>query len=670
MRIEQFRKSYPQYKDVNDVDLARALHKKYYSSTPYEDFSSQFLPEGIAQTSPVFPPRRRIESPGISIYGIRDTITHPPETPPLFKSLWGEAPQAVGGEVGAIAGGIAGTTLLGPGPGTVVGALGGAFIGGMGGKGYQQAYKMFKGTSDAPTGFGEIYAQQARAGVEEFAAEAGGRAIARTLKGGMFGKAIIEKGRAMQELMRRRGSLLTLGQVTDAWVTDSAEAIAEASIFGGRRVKAIKYKPGGKGPGIFRRIVPQKVAIKEMGEEIADAFTSKAARELDPDAIGTLVNDIISGRNRTFMTQAKALYGNVDKLTEAAKVDISSLKGFATEVLEGAQELRGIGASEAGDTLLRKVQKLGAKTIEEELGEEVVEVGNEISFKAAQELRSRLLKEETSLAATKDKARGIAKKLVSLLDTAIDNSGKNLSPEALQAFRTANRFYKQGKEKFANRVIRNLIDTVEKRGEPEKIIPYIFQNKAVSRLKKVKTAVDSSTWDTLKAAYVTNWLETATDPATGVITGTNLLNQFKRMGDPALNTIFKGPELRELKLFAETAALTQSSQAIQQLTTATPMLVKLVQAGAVVDLMTVGAFPRGAKALIFGPEVLSQITTRPGAIRWLTEGLKTPAGTPEAAALGARLVSALRRAQREVQRKKGVVFPEEMPRLFHPRTRF
>ena len=39
--LQQYREKYPQFNDVDDTELATALHKKYYPSMPFEDFSSK-----------------------------------------------------------------------------------------------------------------------------------------------------------------------------------------------------------------------------------------------------------------------------------------------------------------------------------------------------------------------------------------------------------------------------------------------------------------------------------------------------------------------------------------------------------------------------------------------------------------------------------------------------
>lgn len=41
MNIAEFRKKYPQYDDMSDIDLAKGLHKRFYSDMDFDDFSSK-----------------------------------------------------------------------------------------------------------------------------------------------------------------------------------------------------------------------------------------------------------------------------------------------------------------------------------------------------------------------------------------------------------------------------------------------------------------------------------------------------------------------------------------------------------------------------------------------------------------------------------------------------
>jgi len=652
LNIKQFRQKYPQFSDVNDTDLTRALHQRFSPNTPLETFKKKFI-----GTATAFPERRRIESPDIRFYGPQDLLTTEVETPELYKRIKQEIPQSIGGEVGAGVGAAVGSTL-GP-VGVAGGAIAGAFVGGAAGKGYQQAYRMYKGTSDAPRSFGQIYKEQAFAGGEEAVSEGlgrGGVAIGgKLLK--PFRRKLIKEAPDMIKLAKRYGTHLTPGQLTDAWMADTLETIADASFFGGRGMKKLKL-----------RTQPQ--AIARYADDLAEIFTKKVGRNLDPDTIGKLVDDALGERNKIFMNQAKSLYSNVDKLTEGtlktlpmtetgvsrilseageplvtettkmvernvggATVNISSLKEFAEKATKSSAELKGIGASEAGEGLLGKIKQLD----------------DNLSFKAAQELRSRLLREETALGVTKDKAKGLAKKLVSLTDSAIDSGGKNLSPEALEAFRTANRFYKQGKEKYSNKIIRNLIQTVETRGEPEKIIPYIFQNKGLSRIKKTKAALgaESTAWKSLKAKYVENLIS----PRPDKIIGSNVLGDLQKMGEPALKEIFQPEELVALRKLGQWSHLV-GGKASREMATGGSMVVQLVQGGAVLSVLS-GQFQEIATPVFVLPEVIAQLATHKTTAKWLSDGFDLPVGSPEASALATRLMFAVRRIEKDSAKKRG-----------------
>jgi len=54
LTLKEFRVNYPQYDNVEDEPLARALHKKYYSDRDWDDFSSQigYAPDVDAQAQP------------------------------------------------------------------------------------------------------------------------------------------------------------------------------------------------------------------------------------------------------------------------------------------------------------------------------------------------------------------------------------------------------------------------------------------------------------------------------------------------------------------------------------------------------------------------------------------------------------------------------------------
>src|SRR3990172_11244203 len=49
MKIDEFRKQYPQYDDMSDEEVSKNLHKRYYSDMDYESFSKKFYPPSLLE---------------------------------------------------------------------------------------------------------------------------------------------------------------------------------------------------------------------------------------------------------------------------------------------------------------------------------------------------------------------------------------------------------------------------------------------------------------------------------------------------------------------------------------------------------------------------------------------------------------------------------------------
>lgn len=527
-----------------------------------------------------------------------------------------ELPENIGGEIGE----WSGMALGGP-----AGSIAGAFLGGTSGKGYEQGVKMFQGTSapeDIGPSMGEAYGEMTKAGLRQAGASLVGRGAAKVLGklAAPFRKTLIPEAKTLWKTAIEHGTHPTPGQLTESWATDTFEKISEASFFGGRRMKQLK-------------LIQQPESARKFAGEIGEAF-AKHAETLDPDDLGKLVDDVIGENNKIFMGQAKANYSAVVESAKDAPINVSGLKEYATKISQKSEELAGIGASEAGDTLIKKIGDLP----------------DTLSFEVAQELRSRLLTEERSMGVVQDKAHGIVKKLIELSDTAID---KSLPEETRDAWRAANSFYREGKEKFSNSVINNIVRTVEKRGEPEKIIPYIFQNKAVSRIQKVKAALgeDSTAWQSLKAKYVEERLFKTKQ---GEVMGSAIPTELANMGDAAVKEILNPDEIALINKAGQYATMI-TGKGVPSLATGGAMVVQLAQGGAVLGVLE-GQYKKLASTVFIVPEIFSQLATRPSTAKWLTLGFDMPANTAQGISLSARLLNAVHRAEQD---KKPVAFPSK-----------
>ena len=270
--------------------------------------------------------------------------------------------------------------------------------------------------------------------------------------------------------------------------------------------------------------------------------------------------------------------------------------------------MMGVGASEAGDMLITKITKLPDR----------------LTFSTASELRSRLLKEESSLVGN-DKARGIARKIVGILDDSMEGAATKLSPDAKDAWREANLFYREGKEKFNNEFMSRLVR--QGKEQPELVGKAIFQSGEITQIRMAKQILkdDPTTWQAMKAGYWETILNKATDP-TGKITGKMLHNQLKAMGKETLNEIFTPKERLLIETFKKATLVTQTKATAG----GGSMLIQLMQAPALGAAITVwGGFKQDPETIMAGltiltaPRILGKMMVSPKWQPLFIKGLST-----------------------------------------------
>jgi hypothetical protein len=271
----------------------------------------------------------------------------------------------------------------------------------------------------------------------------------------------------------------------------------------------------------------------------------------------------------------------------------------------------------------------------------------------AAELANRALKLQGSDLDTPDKMIEFGK-LMGYSDNDIKfYLGKNKinTPTALDAWRTANHFYREGQEQFNNTFLRRMVKLADDTGTgAENIAPAIFQPGQVSKVRKVKRALGegSEDWNKMQGFFAQHLMSKSTD-VNGNIIGKRLLNNLSgkpnSFGEPLLREVLSEPQIREIKLFATVLQEAQRKQSEG----AGRMLIQLTQAGAVGALAT-GNFTLPAATVILGPPVLSKLMLNPTTARLLTEGISLPASSKTAAGVMSRLVAA---AERIHQRTTG-----------------
>jgi hypothetical protein len=395
------------------------------------------------------------------------------------------------------------------------------------------------------------------------------------------------------DFFKSYGGRMSPAQVTSSKLMDTVEEIAEGSLTG--RETMTKFRTGQEG------------AIGKIASDLSE----KLGTTMDPTDVGRVVLDTIEGNFEAFNRVAKTMYGKVDELSKGAVVNLSGVKKFASERAVIAEARKGIGGSQAGDSLLNKA----------------LELPDTMTFKQAQSLRSGFWDELHNAIASKDKAAGLAKKFLSLTDDAMETGAKGLGNEAYTAWRSANDFYRTNKEIFKSKLIARL-----SKDNPEIIVDQVFKPGRISSIQKVKEALKDNpeAWEQLRGAYFNRVISQSSDDA-GNIIGHKITNNLKKMGDPTLKEIF-GSQAKNLNLFAKAATIAQSKPGGSG-----GMLIQLTQAGAFGSLIAL-QYPKAGLSVLLGPYAAAKLVTSDAGIHWLTKGMTIPANTPEAMSIAMRIL--------------------------------
>jgi hypothetical protein len=526
-----------------------------------------------------------------------------------------EGPQEAGGELGAVAGAGLGTLIGGPAGGFIGGILG-AGLGGAGGRNIQEGIRELRGTRK-PMTLGERARMSRNAFLWEAIPDSVGRtgsAIAKRL--GKAPKSIVKQGPELAALARKYGSHLTPDQLLDSWLADTSGAIAEASFFGGRRMKKLKY-----------------VDQVKMLERFRDDILRKAATELDSDMVARLIGDTISGdigTGKAFKATQGILYDRLRKDVPGLAVDWTPLIEKAKRMSAKAAESAGTGSSEG---IMR-------------IADRVANWKPQVDFMSAHAMKSNIGKEATKYEGAyrivDPKVRAAANTLAAEARNILARTAASHSEDAITALRVADNYTERMTPVFKNDTIRGLMRIIEKREDVEKVVPYVFLNKGTSRIKAVKRAVggvDTDVWKALQEGYIHKVIDAGPDK----VPGANVRRQLWMMGDEATKEIFKGnePVLEQIRMLG-TLSDAVTGKLSRPIAGGGSMAVQLVQGGAVIGIMS-GKLRKGSVPIFLTPEVISQLYSRPGSAKLLTEGFTTPLDSPHATALVSRLMASIPR---------------------------
>lgn len=529
------------------------------------------------------------------------------------KSALGSIPELAGGMVGGLVTAAKRSPV----------AMAAAGLGGAAGEAAKQLYQQATDSPNAPQTGMDAAKRIGMSGATQALGEGAGRLIgagltkmaapfAKTFKGD-----IAEADDALKSAMGSKIGF-TPAQKTDSHIVDVLENVAEQSFTGGGTMMN------------FRKL-QQEGYSKITGSVLAD-FEKHAGGKATPEEVGLIFQNAKAAKNAVWKRLAGMKYNKVDQLAGGASVSLAPLKREAQVIMETAAKRKGIGSTTAKDSLLKKV----------------LELDDTVTFKEAQAIRAGLMDEISTMSASSDVGKGIARKFVNITDKSMETSARSLSPDAYKAWREANSFYRTYKETFGNDFMRSLDKIAQ--NSPEKVVGKIFQNGSVTQIRNVKNIVSSKTFDTLKASYLKRIMEDSMKEE-GVVVGKTLQGKLKTMGNPALKEIFTPYELGRIN-----NVVNIGTQLQKRAGGGGGMLVQLMQASGLIGVATGAAtgnaeLAQSGAAVLFGPYVLSKMLTNPTTAKWLAQGFSTPAKSKQAAILGAKITAAAAKYQTEKQKE-------------------
>lgn len=566
---------------------------------------------------------------------------------------WVDATRAIVPGLGAVAGdAAAGATVMSPlgripyvGPALARGAQ--AVMGGLGAGagelaqlGIEQTARSFGADQTPPPTFDQAAGRvksSAIAGATGTALGAAGGKVLHAVAHPAAGAVTAETAQAQ----RMFPGATTAGQLTDSHGVQIIESVGRAGMAGGGRITA------------------KRAVLNDQIRQHANELVQQHGGPINAETAGTAFQDALAGNTKAFHAHANDLYKAVDEAGAGVTVPMDSLKEFAAKELEKRGALPGEVSGDTGLRLLRQVAAAGEDQVDPRVAEtaKALKVSDaefqhdpkwanyrsqlgieqslspEMSFQQAQFFRSQLLGRARRATSEKDDVvRGVAEQLGKRLDAAMEEAGGGLQGPVAQTFRTANTFYKSGKQQYESELMRDLADKY-----PSQIVDQLVKPGAVETLREARNAVGPEAWQKIRARATDRLIDEAVDDKTGHIVGAKMLGELRKYGRPTMSELYNGTD-GDLWKFAKNVERLQRGQ-----DNTGAVFVRLKQAGAIAgagysgmelatgDYKKAGAGALGATTILLTPALFARLVTSERGIKWLTTGIDAAPGTKLAA---------------------------------------
>jgi hypothetical protein len=519
----------------------------------------------------------------------------------------------------------------------------------------------FTGGYGAAQPFTDTQLQALGYGVREAAGEgvaASISSIAPAIKSKLtsMAKSDMKKGsaEALEQLAKSK-QILTPAIVSENRTIDLMENLAENAWFGGGKI--LKARKGAVvqaqqdiGTKLITKFANSKEIAKGAIDDTVEGFLNAAGKN-DYDVI---IKNFITNGKAVQQTLINTGYKNIDKAVQAQSKAL--IKAGKLKSADQAVDITGLKKWAKARQTLKLTDDATQKVLND-----ILKLGDEISFSEAQQLRSLYLSKTSAYSiggTTSTKfSQKIAGEASNIFDKQMQKEAEKLGGDVDKLWRAANEIYSTSKSTFNSQFMTKLI----KKGGEDKIFSSLIKAKNPHRIKEFRNLILKQSvkdgvvpnklaaeklWRKVQSGFFSDVIYKSFDESEGVLAGKKLLNTIKSYGGPAIKELFaNNPKLlTDFKTLARTLELAQT-KGIQgvpggmfiQLTQAS-MITKGVQLGGAAFVgysgtsggLTWGSgltTAAGVAVVLGGPNQIAKLFTNPAFVKGLTATAQAKIGS-------------------------------------------
>lgn len=268
------------------------------------------------------------------------------------------------------------------------------------------------------------------------------------------------------------------------------------------------------------------------------------------------VNESIRTARSDFATKASELYAPIDEMAGKPVVPTATIK----EALDGV--VSAMPPTKGGDMSVLTPSKL----ITFKKG--IDQLPDYVSFQQMQAIRNTFRNASEVNALDAGLTERQAKLLANAADAAFDAAGSSAFagvPEAAQALRRADMFYKAGMKRFDNLSIQALVKEAGETGfvQPEKVANFIATPNQVDKLDRIFKVISPEARQQVGAEKWKSLIDDSRDIFTGQIDGKKLSKQLNDLG-PVLDRLYPGQANQMRNLARQWAVLGGKAEEISE----------------------------------------------------------------------------------------------------------